>query len=65
MTRALSRARSVSMDALMTRYSMLSKAFNKRGRKISRWVADIKWRQQRSEKRTSKLKINVSNKYIC
>jgi len=36
-TRALSRARSVSMDALMMRYSMQSKAFSRRCRKISHW----------------------------
>jgi len=34
-TRALRHARSVSMDALMTRYSMLSEAFSRRCRKIS------------------------------
>jgi len=34
-THALSHARSVSMDALMMRYSVLSEAFNRRCRKIS------------------------------
>jgi len=34
-TRALSHARSVSMDAPMTRYSMVSEAFSRRCRKIS------------------------------
>jgi len=36
-TRALSPARSVSMDAQMKRYSMLSKASSRRCRKISCW----------------------------
>jgi len=38
-TRALSRARSVSMDALMTRYSMLSKAL---AGAVAKYHADVK-----------------------
>jgi len=38
-TRALSRARSVSMDALMTRYSMLSEAL---AGAVAKYHTDIK-----------------------
>jgi len=36
-TRALSRARNMSMDAPMRHYSMLGEAFSRRCRKISGW----------------------------
>jgi len=42
--------------------SMRSEAFSRRCRKIS---CNVKWRQQYSEKRTSKLRIIVSNKCVC
>jgi len=61
-TRALSRARSVSMDALMMRYSMLSEA-------LAGAVANITLTSNDSysiqKKRTSKLRINISNKCTC
>ena len=60
-TRALSRARSVSMDALMTRYSMLSEAFSRRWRKISHWH---QMTATAFKNRTSKLMINISNKLL-
>ena len=47
-TRALSRARSVSMDALMTRYSMLSEAF---AGAAAKYRTDINWQLQHSEKK--------------
>jgi len=46
---ALSRARHLSMDASMTRCSMLSRAFNRRCRNLLR-RCDVKWRQRHSEK---------------
>jgi len=47
-TRALSRASSVSMDATMMRYSMLSEAL---AGAVAKYHADIKWQLQHSEKK--------------
>jgi len=53
---ALSRARSVSMDAPMTRYLMLSEAI---AGAVAKYHTDVKLQLQHSEKRTSKLRLNI------